>query len=320
MSGSPSSSKPADAQPPPSGETVIASPHPDLTTFSRPFSRFGIIPVGGRSTAIVLQNPPNTGSLWVLASTPLDGPTRDKITSLGGKVKYLVAPDFVHHLYIPEWSREYPDAECIGVEGLDAKRKDVKWKGLYGVDDEGTTKYGFEDEIQARYWPTFSNRDLTFHHKASGSLIVADLLFNLPPHEQYAQTKAGKATSPIPFLASFMKYLAPTTAFHKWFLGTAGAMNAIPKACEEVGHSLQSPGGTSQERKQRFAKDAEVVAGWDFQRIIPCHGDLVQGGDVRQKWIDTFVKVSGRARRDAERSDASRRGRHEVAVTRPSRY
>lgn len=162
------------------------------------------------------------------------------------------------------------------------------------MDEERTTTYGFEEEIQARYWPTFSNKDLTFNHKASGTLLVADLLFNLPPNEQYAATKAGKATSPIPGLTSLMKYLAPATTFHQWFLGTAGGMNPIPKACEEVGKNLGKEGGTAQERKARFAKDAEVVANWEFSRIVPCHGDVVNGDQkhVRQLWIDTFAKVS----------------------------
>lgn len=69
-------------------------------------------------------------------------------------------------------------------------------------------------------------------------------------------------------------------------------MNPIPKACEQVGNKLQKEGGTTLERKARFAKDAETVAKWQFNRIVPCHGDVVQGGDVRQKWIETFAKVS----------------------------
>lgn len=47
---------------------------------TRPFKRFGIIPVGGRSTAIKLRN----GDVWVLASTTLDPPTKEKIDGMGG--------------------------------------------------------------------------------------------------------------------------------------------------------------------------------------------------------------------------------------------
>ena len=44
-----------------------------------PFSRFNLFPVGGRSTAIKLSN----GDVWVLASTPLDEPTKTKLGELG---------------------------------------------------------------------------------------------------------------------------------------------------------------------------------------------------------------------------------------------
>lgn len=46
---------------------------------SSPFARFGIFPVGGRSTAVKMRN----GNLWVLASTPLDTETKAKLEELG---------------------------------------------------------------------------------------------------------------------------------------------------------------------------------------------------------------------------------------------
>lgn len=143
-----------------STSTVITTYPPSLVTFSRPFARFGLFPVGGRSTAIRLTQPPNSGSLWVLASTPLDEPTRAKITEMGGEVKWVVAADNVHHLYVKEWMDAYPQAKAIGVEGLDAKRKDVKWEGLYGRKGDEGKRYGFEEEIEARYFPTFANKDV----------------------------------------------------------------------------------------------------------------------------------------------------------------
>ena len=51
----------------------------------RPFSRFGLVPIGGRSTAIKLK----AGGVWVLASTPLDTETKTRIDALG-PVKYAL--------------------------------------------------------------------------------------------------------------------------------------------------------------------------------------------------------------------------------------
>lgn len=263
------------AKPQAQTETVIKDYHPDLVTFSRPFARFGIMPVGGRSTAIRLQEPPNEGALWVMASTPFDEATKAKVQEMGNDVRFIVAADFVHHLYVKEWSDSFPNAKCIGVRGLEEKRKDVKWSGLYGVDgyqDSGTP------EIESRYFPNFANRDVVFHHKKSSTLVVADLLFNLPANEQYSGTKAGKATSPIPFLASMTKYMSPYSAFHSSFLWLAGATEG-------------DKGQSSADRRKQFAKDAEAVAAWKPNRIVPCHGDVVEG-DGTKAWLAAFKKVS----------------------------
>lgn len=61
-----------------------------------PFKRFGVVPVGGRSTVVRLAN----SDLWVLASTPLDDPTKAQISELGGRVRYIIGPDAVHSLYL----------------------------------------------------------------------------------------------------------------------------------------------------------------------------------------------------------------------------
>lgn len=54
-----------------------------LTGLVSPFKRFGLIPVGGRSTAIKLES----GDVWVLASTALCDETRAKLDEMG-PVKY----------------------------------------------------------------------------------------------------------------------------------------------------------------------------------------------------------------------------------------
>lgn len=88
---------------------------------------------------------------------------------MGGEVKYLVAADNVHHMFVKEWLDAYPGAKAIGVEGLDEKRKDIKWAGLYGKDEQ---KFGFEEEIEARYFPTFANKDVSGRRSEQPSLLI----------------------------------------------------------------------------------------------------------------------------------------------------
>ncbi|SPO38579.1 uncharacterized protein PSFLO_04057 [Pseudozyma flocculosa] len=268
------SSSPAPAKPKNGVTAVIRELAPSLAIFSYPFSRFGIFPVGGRSTAVKL----NDGKVWVLASTPLDEPTKAKIESMGD-VAYLVAPDAVHHLFLSQYASAYPSAKVIGVEGLEEKRKDVKFDGIYGRDPP-ETKYGFESEIQARYFPTFANKDVIFNHVETRTLITADLLFNLPAHEQYRNTAKGAPSSPIPFLNSLSNYFTPDSSFHKTFLGFAGVGGTIPH---------MPKGGSKDERRKRFAQDAAEVAKWDFDRIVMCHGDVIEK-DGKKAWLSACEK------------------------------
>ncbi|KAJ7758943.1 hypothetical protein DFH07DRAFT_958082 [Mycena maculata] len=113
---------------------------PDITTFSKPFVRFGILPWGRRSTAIRLS----TGDVWVLSSTPLTHDTKAAIDKLG-PVKWIMGPDAVHHMFLGQFKAVYPEAKVIGVEALVAKKRDegLDLDGAYGA-DAPSTKYGFE--------------------------------------------------------------------------------------------------------------------------------------------------------------------------------
>jgi hypothetical protein len=57
---------------------------PAIHISSSPFARYGVFPIGGRSTAVKLRD----GGVWLLASTPLDHETKTKINELG-PVKYV---------------------------------------------------------------------------------------------------------------------------------------------------------------------------------------------------------------------------------------
>ncbi|KAJ1306463.1 hypothetical protein OPQ81_007466 [Rhizoctonia solani] len=220
-------------------DLVIREVTKNVWTFSKPFARFGIFPVGGRSTAVRLQS----GDVWLLASTPLNDETKAKLKEIG-PVKYICGPDAVHHLFLGPYKREYPEA-----------KGEIEFDGVYGRDDP-ETKYGYEPEIQACYFSGFQNQDVAFLHAPSKTLIQADLLFNLPGKEQYSKSRSsGK----FPFFSS----LNPMMRAHKTFLWSAGR------------------------DRNAMARDAKTVAGWDFDRIIPCHGDVIESGG-KAAWCEAF--------------------------------
>ncbi|TFK28562.1 hypothetical protein FA15DRAFT_753462 [Coprinopsis marcescibilis] len=228
-------------------ETVIREVASGVWTFSRPFSRFGLFPIGGRSTAVKLSN----GGVWVLASTKLCPETKTTLEKLG-PVEYIVGADAVHHLFLREFKEAYPNAKLLAP--LEAVQKPsnsgLKFDGVWGQDSPDTT-YGFENDIEHCYFSGFRNRDVAFLHKNSKSLIQADLLMNLPPTEQYSKSKS----SPSFFGMKF----GPTSWVYSRLMHSLSTDNAAMKA------------------------DATKVLGWDFERIIPCHGDVIET-NAKESW------------------------------------
>jgi len=212
--------------------------------------------MGGRSTAIKLSS----GDVWVVASTPLSNETKTAVDKLG-PVKYIVAADADHHMFLTEWKTGYPDAKMIGVETLPQKKKGEHWSfdGVYAPDSEN--KFGFEADIDAVYFSGFSKKDVAWLHKPTKTLIVADLIFNLPATEQYSKSKQRKS-------GLFTKKLNPTTEFHKNFIW-----------------------GESKD-KNAMARDAKIVNGWEFVCIIPCHGNAIEA-EAKKAWASVFAKFLG---------------------------
>ncbi|KAJ3995916.1 hypothetical protein F5050DRAFT_1808208 [Lentinula boryana] len=239
-------------------ETVIREVAKDVWIFSRPFSRFGIFPVGGRSTAVKMRN----GNLWVLASTPLDSETKVKLDELG-PVKYIIGAD----AETGDFKKAYPEAKVVAPKAAIERVADkgLKFDGAWGSDPEGT-QYGFEEDarrififivlrylltlttehqIQHCYFSGFANKDVAFFHPDSKSMIQADLLFNLPPTEQYSKSKSSGR---LPFVGNF----GPFSWFHSKFASAMGEDNELMK------------------------QHVKIVASWDFERLIPCHGDVIE--------------------------------------------
>jgi len=242
-----------------SPEVIIREVTPGIVTFSKPFTRLGILPFGGRSTAVKLAD----GGVWLIASTPLTEATKKRLAELG-EVKYIVGPDVVHNLFLPEYYSAYPSASLIGVVGhLDKPNLASiasNFTGVYGRDDASdTSKFGYtkDNEIEAVYFSGWKNQDVAFLHRASRTLIVADLLLNLPAKEQYSAPGSG---SPYSFVGSGLR---PGTRFYKWMIGSQS---------------------TDTKAMQR---DAKAVAAWDFDRVIMCHGDVIETRG-KKAWTDTY--------------------------------
>jgi hypothetical protein len=240
---------------------VIRSPHPLLTTFSTPFLRFGRIKVGGRGTLIELSS----GHLAIFSPVALTDDVRATVSSKGsGTVKYIIAPDIEHHIFVTPWAKAYPEAEIIGVEGLPEKRegdeatKGIKFHHVYSKGNKRDLRVGreFDEDFEVEFVHSHQNKELALLHKPSKTLIQADLLFNLPATEQFSKSGVSATSGILTKLFGGIMNLRGDATWQKraiWY-GVAG------------------------KDRKGFAESVARIEKWDFDRIVPCHGDVIETG------------------------------------------
>ncbi|MEO0593160.1 MAG: DUF4336 domain-containing protein [Myxococcota bacterium] len=174
-------------------------------------------------------------SLWVHSPVALDEAVAERIDALGS-VRWLVAPSNLHHLFIGDWKRRWPDATMIGARGLLRKRPDLtfdatldsaelEWPGVEHVYIEGAARLG----------------ETVFFHRPSRSLVCTDLMFNL-----HANNTRG--------------FLTP------WILRMTGAYGR--PAQSRLLRSVTKDRG-------RARSSLERVLEWPIERVLMAHGDVV---------------------------------------------
>ncbi|KAG5643709.1 hypothetical protein DXG03_009758 [Asterophora parasitica] len=217
-----------------------------------PFSRLGgFLPFGGRSTAIKLKS----GGVWVLASTPLEPETKAKIDELGAV-------------------KAYPDAKLIAPKEAIENDPDRQLR-FDGGEALGALSALFP---LLSFFSSFKNKDIAFFHPETKVLIEADLLFNLPATEQvrfaFCHNNAAHVNA---MTTSILKrslrgsYLS-LVAFHLLHGYTqdfSGILESTKRAYSVI-FTFVSVVNFDGSRAMR--RDAKTVAGWDFEKIIPCHG------------------------------------------------
>lgn len=117
------------------------------------------------------------GALFIWSPTALTPALRREIAALG-TVGHIVAPNAMHHVFLPEWRRAFPGAMVHAAPGLRKKRPDIGFDA-----DLGDAPHpDWEDAIDQVVVPgNVILREVVFFHAPSRTAIVADLLQQLPP-------------------------------------------------------------------------------------------------------------------------------------------
>jgi hypothetical protein len=93
-----------------------------------------------------------------------------------GTVRHLVAPNSLHHVFIADWKRAYPDARTYATPGLQAKRKDI----AFDENLESARIAGWPEEIEHVLMPNGITNEVVLFHRPSGTVIFTDLIQQFP--------------------------------------------------------------------------------------------------------------------------------------------
>jgi hypothetical protein len=196
--------------------------------------RFLGLEVGTRMTVVRLSDNK------LLLHSPV-APTPDLLRDVKavGRVAYLVAPNQLHHLFIGEWQKAFPDAEVYVAPGLDTKRADLAITGVLTDEPES----GWEDVIDQVLVDGFPfANEVMFFHRPSATLIATDLMFNVGP------------SSP------------PLTRLVIRLIGAYGRLS--PTLLERLLIRDRSA----------FRHSLERILEWPFARVVVAHGEVSEKG------------------------------------------
>ncbi len=203
---------------------------------------------GTRMTAIRFS----TGALLLHSPVPINDMIKEEIDSLGD-VKYIVAPNRFHHLYVQDYQENYPEAELWGAPGLARKRKDLTFEGEIADD----TSFGPEGEVRNFIFQGIPMvNEVVFYHPESKTLILTDLLFNFP------------------------KDLSPG---FKLFLRLFGLYGGPKVSKLEYYVFLKD--------REKARESALKVLSFDFDRVLLAHKEMIPSGgkEIVRKAIECFL-------------------------------
>jgi hypothetical protein len=193
------------------------------------------LPIGRQLVIVRLPS----GSLWVHSPIPWSRELRETVWSLG-EVGDVVGPNRFHDACLCEFQAEYPHAEFHAAPGLARSRRDVRFVPEPLGDTPPPPWRGALEQHLVAGMPRLN--EVVFFHRASRTLILADLAFNFGP-----DTRG--------LLALIMKLngaygrLAPTR-FCRFLMRDRAAVRA----------------------------SLERILAWDFDRILVGHGRNIETG------------------------------------------
>lgn len=190
------------------------------------------LPISSRMTVVRLAD----GSLWLHSPVPLGTEQREALLQLG-PVRFIVAPNKLHHLFLMRCAQAFPEALVFGAPGLRQKRPDIQ--GLNDLPPPAQVPWAGELQSLVFEGIPAANETVWFH-TPSATLIVTDLL-------QWWQ-------GPLPFAARLYARLT----------GVRQRL-AVPITVR----------GLVRDR-EAARRSARQIMQWPFERVVTAHNAAVE--------------------------------------------
>ena len=116
------------------------------------------------------------GELFVWSPVALDTSLRRELDALG-TVRFLVAPNSLHHVFVSDWKSAYPHARIFAAPGLAPKRPDL---ALQDELSDAAPDF-WKDEIdQVIVSGNRITTEVVFFHRSSRTVLFTDLVQQFP--------------------------------------------------------------------------------------------------------------------------------------------
>jgi len=116
------------------------------------------------------------GSAWVWSPVVLTEELARAVEDIG-PVCHIVSPNKLHHLFLKDWAKRWPDARLYAPPGLARKRPELRFHAELG--DEPDAAWA-TDIDQAIFHGSIAMEEVVFFHRASRTVIIGDLVQRFP--------------------------------------------------------------------------------------------------------------------------------------------
>jgi hypothetical protein len=149
----------------------LDEPDHGLWTFHQPLRVLGA-EIGCRMTVVRLGD----GTLLLHSPIRLTSALERRLAELG-TVGHVLAPNLDHYLFVADYRTRYAKARLYAAPGVAAKLPGVRFDVVL---EHPQTIPGWEETVAQRYFRSSTElQELLLFHRATGTLITADLAFNI---------------------------------------------------------------------------------------------------------------------------------------------